>query len=436
LVRRIEMKKVLIISYYWPPSGGVGVLRSLKFTKYLRQFDWEPIIYAPSNANYLLSDYSNVKDIPAGIKLLKHPIREPYKLFKILSGRKKDDPTDPVHVRQRKSFIDNFSIWVRGNFFIPDARCLWIKPSVNFLKKYLQDHPVDAIFTDGPPHTNTMIGQKLSSELNIPWLADFQDPWTQADYYKLYKISMWADKHHKRLEQRVFKTAHKITIASPSWAIDLETIGARNVDVLYYGFDEDDFCKIAQHIDAYFSITHTGLFSYDRNPDVFLKVLKDLKNELPNFNEKLKLNFAGNIDLTIRKSIVENGLQQNFNDLGFIERPEAIQLIVNAHLLLLPLNKVENVDGRIPGKFYEYLRAKRPILCLGPQNTDVARIIKEYEAGECIGYDDYEQMKSYIKEQYELYLKGENYFSAKNLEEYSIENQTRILSGYLNQIVK
>jgi glycosyltransferase involved in cell wall biosynthesis len=430
------MKKVLIISYYWPPAGGIGVLRSLKFTKYLRQFGWEPIIYAPSNADYLFYDYSNFKDIPAGIEILKQSIREPYKLYKLFSGRKKDDSTDPVHVRQRKSFIDNFAIWMRGNFFIPDARCLWINSSVKYLKNYLKDHPVDAIFTDGPPHTNTVIGQKLSSELGIPWLADFQDPWTQADYYKLYKISKWADNRHKKLEQRAFKTARKITIASPSWAIDLKKIGARNVDVLYYGFDEDDFSKITQNIDPDFTITHAGLLSHDRNPEVFFQALKDLKNELFAFNEKLKLNFAGNIDFTIRKSIAENGLQPNFNDIGFIDRNRSIQLISNAQLLLLPLNNAENVDGRIPGKFYEYLRARRPILCLGPKDSDVAQIIKEYKVGECIDYENYEKIKIYIKGQYELYLKGENAISSKNLEKFSIENQTRLLSQYLNQILK
>jgi hypothetical protein len=430
------MKKILIISYYWPPSGGVGVLRSLKFSKYLKRYGWEPIIYAPSNANYLLSDFSNLKDIPSDIEILKHPIREPYRLYKFFSGRKKDDPTDPVHVRQKKSFIDNFSIWVRGNFFIPDARCLWINPSVKFLKNYLKDHPVDAIFTDGPPHTNTVIGQKLSSELGIPWLADFQDPWSQADYYKLYKISKWADKRHKKLEQLVFKTAHKITIASPSWAKDLEMIGAQNVDVLYYGFDEEDFGKIAQPIDTDFTITHTGLFGYDRNPEIFFRVLKDLMIELPDFDKKLKLNFAGNIDLSIRKSIIENGLQQNFYDHGFVDREKAIQLILNAKLLLLPLNKAENANGRIPGKFYEYLRAKRPVLCLGPKNSDVARIINEYEVGQCIGYEDYGQIKRFIKEQFGLYLKGENYNSSKSIEKYSIENQTKLLSQFLNQIVK
>lgn len=430
------MKRVLIISYYWPPSGGVGVLRCLKFTKYLGKFNWEPIVYAPLNANYLLYDYSNLKEIPDTLEVLKHSIWEPFKLYKFFSGRKKDDPTDPVHVRQKKSFVDNLAIWVRGNFFIPDARCFWINPSVSFLKKYLHEHPVDAILTDGPPHTNTLIGQKLSVDLGIPWLADFQDPWTQTDYYKLYRITNLADRRHKKLEQDVFKTAHKITIASPSWAKDLESIGAKNVEVIYYGYDEEDFKGLTQSIDEDFTIVHAGLMSFDRNPVTFFTVLRDLKNEIQGFNRRLKLKFAGNIDLSIRNSIVENGLQNNFKDEGFIDRYKAIQLTLNAQLLLLPLNKSENVDGRIPGKLYENLRAKRPILCLGPESSDVALILKECNAGVCIDYDDYKHLKKYILQRYELYLKGENMISTQGFEQYSNENQTKILSNLLNQIIQ
>jgi len=428
------MKKVLIISYYWPPAGGVGVLRCLKFSKYLRKFGWEPIVYAPSNASYLLSDHSNVKEIPHGIEILKFPIWEPFKLFKLLSGRKMDDPSDPVHVTQKKSFIDNFAIWVRGNFFIPDARCRWINPSVRYLKNYLMEHPVDAIFTDGPPHTNTMIGLKLSKELGIPWLADFQDPWTQADYYKLYKIMWLANIRHKALEKQVFRTAQKITIASPSWAKDLEAIGARNVGVIYYGYDEDDFNELTPVPDLDFTITHAGLLSWNRNPSVFFSVLKELKNELPGFSARLKLNFAGNIDLSIKKAITENGLQEHFNDIGFVDRKDAIQLSLNAQLLLVPLNRSANVDGRIPGKLFENLRAGRPILCLGPETADVARILKECEAGVCLNYNDREAIKGYIKERFELFLKGENCALTHGFEEYSNENQTKILSEYLNQI--
>lgn len=428
------MRKVLIISYYWPPSGGVGVLRSLKFTKYLRHFGWEPVVYTPSNADYLLRDFTNFKDIPKNLEILKHPIKEPFGVYKFLSGRKQDDPTDPVHVKSKKRFIDNFAIWVRGNFFIPDARCHWIKPSVRYLKKYLKEHPVDVIFTDGPPHTNTMIGMKLSKELGIPWLADFQDPWTQADYYQRYKIMYPADRYHHKLEQQVFKTARKITIASPSWAKDLEAIGVKNVDVIYYGYDEDDFKGLKPVPDDDFTITHTGLMGFDRNPEELFTVLKELKTELPGFKDHLKLNFAGNIDLSVKQSIEKYGLKENFNNLGFINRDKAIQLTMNARVLLLPLNKSENAYGRIPGKLFENLRTGRPILCFGPQNSDVARILEECNAGVCVDYNDQKQIKEFITGQYHKYLQGESQSAPRDIGKYSNEEQTRILSKHLNQL--
>jgi len=429
------MQRVLIISYYWPPSGGVGVLRCLKFVKYLHNFGWEPVVYSPFNANYLLRDNTNFKDIPEDVELLKGPIVEPFSAYKFLSGRKKDDPTDPVHVRNKKHFIDNFAIWVRGNFFIPDARCLWIRPSVRYLKKYLKEHPVDAIFTDGPPHTNTLIGMKLSSELGIPWLADFQDPWTQADYYQRYKIMYWANKRHHRLEQKVFQTAGKITIASPSWAKNLEQIGARNVGVIYYGYDEDDFKKRVPVPDPDFTIVHTGQLGFDRNPDVLFHVLKELKNELAGFAAHLKLVFAGNIDFSVKKEIVENGLGENFCDQGFVTRDRALQLNMNARLLLLPLNKSGNADGRIPGKLFENLRTGRPILCLGPSDSDVARIIETCRAGICLSYYDRDQIKKFLTTQYEQFLAGKNYSKPCNIAHFSNEEQTRVLSQYLNQLV-
>ncbi len=429
------MNRVLIISYYWPPSGGVGVLRCLKFAKYLRNFGWEPVVYSPSNANYLLRDDVNFKDIPDCIELLESPIIEPFGAYKFLSGRTKDDPTDPVHIRNKKHFIDNFAIWVRGNFFIPDARCLWVKPSVRFLKKYLKEHPVDAIFTDGPPHTNTLIGMKLSSELDIPWLADFQDPWTQADYYQRYKIMYWANKRHHKLEQKVFQTARKITIASPSWAKDLEQIGAHDVSVIYYGYDEDDFKNRKPVPDQNFTIVHTGQLGFDRNPDVLFRVLNELKSERIGFTAHLKLVFAGNIDFSVRKEIIENGLQENFCDQGFVTRDKAIQLNMNARLLLLPLNKSENADGRIPGKLFENLRTGRPILCLGPEDSDVAKIIGTYRAGICLPYNDHAQIKRFVTSQYEHFLKGENYLQRFNIAHFSNEEQTRVLSQYLNQLI-
>ncbi len=431
------MKKVLIITYYWPPSGGIGVLRCLKFAKYLRKFGWEPIIYAPLNAQYPYLDETNFKDIPENITIIKQPIREPFSAFKKISGRKKDESVNPVYARgKRVGLIDDLAIWIRGNFFIPDARSLWIKPSVKYLSKYLKENPVDAILTDGPPHTNTVIGCRLSKELNIPWLADFQDPWTQVDYYKMFKISKWADKKHKRLEQETFKTAKKITIASPTWAKDLESIGAKDVSTIFWGYDEEDFSEQAPELDKEFSIVHAGLLGYDRKPDTLFKVLKDLKEDISGFGDNLRLKFAGIVDFSVKEEMSKNGLIENFIELGNILRPKALDLTLKSQLLLLPLNIADNAKGRIPGKLFENLRSNRPILCLGPKGSDVEKIITSVSAGVSIEYDDYNSLKKFIDEKYHIFINNSSNQTNKDISEYSVKNQVEKISIYLNSIIK
>jgi len=428
------MKRVLIISYYWPPAGGISVLRILKFVKYLRRFGWEPVVCVPEGADYIYEDHNNFKDIPEDLTVLKTKIIEPFKAFKLLSGRKKTDTNNPVYGNNaKKSFIDNFAIWIRGNFFIPDARAMWIKPTVKFLSKYIEENKIDAILTDGPPHTNTMIGQKLSEKYGIPWLADFQDPWTQVDYYKLLKISKWADSKHREMEQKVFRTAAKITIASPTWAKDLESIGAMNVDVIYYGYDEDDFKDLKKQEHSDFVISHTGILGKDRKPDVLFKVLKDLKDELPGFEKKLKIKFAGPVEQCVRDSIKENRLESNYEELGNIPRKEALTLNLSSQILLLPINKADNAAGRIPGKLYEYLRAKVPVLCFGPVDGDVAKILKDTNAGITVPYDDYDEIKQFIVDTFNHKKPLKNNF---DISIFTNENQTEKIAGFLDEISK
>lgn len=431
------MKRVLIITYYWPPCGGIGVLRCLKFVKYLRDFGWEPVVYAPENAQYPYLDETNFKDIPDNITILKFPIREPFNIFKKVSGRDRDDPGNPVYARDKKvKFIDNLAICIRGNFFIPDARSLWIKPSLKYLSEYLKENPVDAILTDGPPHTNTMIGCRIAEKFNIPWLADFQDPWTQVDYYKMLKIGKRADRKHRRMEQEVFRVAKKITIASPTWGKELEEIGAKNVDVLYYGYDKDDFSNIIQELDEEFTIFHAGLLGYDRKPDTLFKVLKDIKKEIKGFNKDLKLKFAGLVDYSVNDSIIQHNLEENYENLGIINRNQALEQTCNSQILLLPLNKAENVMGRIPGKLFEYLRSRRPVLCLGPKGSDVEGIINKTNSGNCYEYEDYHGIKEYITKRYFEFKETVINNTEGNIEEYYVRNLTGKVASYLNEITK
>ena len=430
------MRKVLIISYYWPPAGGISVHRSLKFAKYLRKFGWEPVVYVPSNANYPYYDEGNLKDIPENLTILTRPIKEPFNIFKILSGRGKNESLNNiVHVRTRKqSLIDKLGIWIRGNLFIPDARSLWIRPSVKYLSSYLKANPVDAIFADGPPHTNNVIATKLSKRYGIPYLADFQDPWTQVDYYELFPITSWADKKHKRLEQEVFNQASKITIASPSWKIDLEQIGAKNVEVLYWGFDEEDFADLKPIENPYFSIAHIGLMGFDRNPEVFFRVLGDLKEENQEFSKDLKIILAGQIDYSVKKSISECNLDINVEYHGIVDRIAALKMAKGCSLLLLLLNKAKNAKGRLPGKLYEYLRLRRPVVALGFKDSDAEEIIKNTGSGESFEYDDSLKIRDFILSSYNKFKNEQLLQTTGEIGYYSEENQTKRLSEFLNGI--
>ena len=268
------MKRVLIISYYWPPAGGISIIRPLKLAKYLGDSGWKPVICTAQNPHYPFQDDNAFVDIPEGIEIIKIPIVEPYEIYKRLTGQKqKSALADVIQNAPKRSFLHKLSIWLRGNFFIPDARCLWVKPVVKQLSAYLKDNPVDAIITTGPPHSGNRIGYLLKKKFNLPWIADFQDPWTQVDYYQHFKISSWAHKRHRKMENQVFDNADLITIVSDSWKSDLKKIGAKDVEVIPLGYDPADFSNSVD-LDSYFTISHLGLLGQDRNPSSFLRLLK------------------------------------------------------------------------------------------------------------------------------------------------------------------
>ena len=429
------MKKVLIITYSWPPAGGIGVLRCLKFVKYLRDFGWEPVVLTAENPSYQFLDYDNLNEVPEGIEIHKVPIFEPINAFKKITGRKKDTPLQNItnNSAQKRSFIDKFGMWVRGNFFIPDARSAWIKPCVKYIDNYLENNHIDAVLTDGPPHTNTVIGMRISQKHNIPWLADFQDPWTQVDYYSELYIGKRADRIHRALEQEVFQTAKKITVASPSWKKDLESIGGKNVDVIYYGFDETDFVEFSAKEEDSFVIFHGGLLGQDRNPETFFSVLSDLINLHPVLGNKIKLKFAGEVDLTVKNSLKKYNLLEYTELMGMIPRKQVIREYEKASLLLLPINKADNAAGRIPGKLFEILRTGKNILVLGPDDGDVKSIVEMEKRGRSFEYDNEDLLFAYMNDL--LLNKAENIDLSCNIDAYSNKLITGKIAKYLDEMI-
>ena len=427
-----KRKSILLISYYWPPCGGVAIFRPLMMAKHLQKMGWDVTVYTAKDAFY--PSYDHEVEIPDGIKILRGKIWEPYRIFKTFAGRKKEDSANPVYVRDKKfSWKDQLAIWIRGNLFIPDARRFWIEPSIKRLCRHLEHSPVDAIISTGPPHSSNMIGLGVSQRCDLPLLVDFQDPWTQVDYYKMLKISGWADKQHKKMEQRLFEGASAITIASPSWAKDLEEIGAKNVTPLLLGYEEAEFEGLKKEKEK-FRIVHAGILGYDRAPITLVDVLADLCKANKDFQSSLEVVFAGVVDVGLQEYIIHRGIVDKVDFTGNVTKKEALQYNMNAAIQLLPLNKADNVKGRIPGKLYENLRSGNPILCLGPKDSDVGNIIKSCHAGVTVAYDDAEKIKSFIIEKFHQWKEGHEKEIDPLVRSFDVAKQMEKLSTLLNQI--
>ena len=427
------MKRVLIISYYWPPAGGISVIRPLKLAKYLKIQGWIPIICTAKNPHYPFEDNTSINIIEEGPEVLKVPIFEPYGIYKVLTSQNKSALADVIQNAPKHSLLHQISVWIRGNFFIPDARCFWIVPVIKKISAYISENPVDAIITTGPPHSVNRIGALLKKKFNLPWIADFQDPWTQVDYYKHFKITPWAHARHRKMENEVFAHADLITIVSDSWKVDLQQIGAKKVEVIPLGFDPDDF-KSSSILDQFFSMTHLGLLGEDRNPETLLYVIKAICEENSDFANYFRLNLVGKVNSKLSDLVASLNLKSNVFFIGQVSRKLALQYMQKSQLLLLLLNKAENVSGRIPGKIFEYMGAKRPVISLGPVGTDVSIIISKSRLGQNIPYDNFELLKEYMLESFALFRSSGLHVDDQLLKSYSHEEVSATFVYHLNQI--
>lgn len=432
----IELKKVLIITYYWPPSGGVAVQRWVKMAKFLREFGWEPVIYTAENAEMPVIDHSLEASIPSGIVVIKRPIWEPYDLYKRFLGYKKQEKIGAGFLQEKKKpgALQKFSIWVRGNFFIPDARKFWIKPSIKYLSEYLLKNPVDAIISSGPPHSMHLIAMGIKQKLNIPWIADFRDPWTKIDYYNELNLSDYADKKHHVLEQKVLLSADKVVTVSKHWASEFNLINNNNTEVITNGFDEDDFNKNAVEIDRGFILHHSGMINKARNPELLWEVLSELCKENQEFNKELSIQLTGNIDFTVLESITINKLKDKLVHVEHLAHNEAVQAMQRSPVLLLLLNDTHDILGRIPAKLFEYLAAKRPILVIGNVEGDAAAIIKETNAGSIAEMNNKKDIREKILILFDQYRSGQLNINSTGIQKYARRENAKCFAKILDEI--
>jgi len=424
------VKKVLIITYYWPPAGGPGVQRWLKFVKYLPDFGIEPIVYCPDNPNYPILDPSLVSDVSSDLTVLKTPINEPYKWAQLVSKSKTASLSKGLIANQKKqSILEKLLLFIRGNFFIPDARVSWVRPSLSFLSDYITEHQIDTIITTGPPHSLHLIGLQLKQKHKIKWLADFRDPWTQIGYHKKLNLSSSAHKKHKNLETSVLQTADEIVVTSQktkSLFLDLTT---KPILVLTNGYDFE--ITRDNTLDSKFTVSHIGSLLEGRNPSILWEVFSDLLKKFDDFAVAFQLNLIGSVSEEVMSAICSFGLESYVCNIGYIPHKDVLEYQKKSQVLLLIEENSKETEYIIPGKLFEYMASKRPIIAIGPAASDIEKILNQTRSGTYFRYDEKEVLRTLLLEHYETYKTQQLNVDSKGLEAYSRKSLTQELAQKL-----
>ena len=422
----MKSKRILIVSYYWPPAGGPGVQRWLKFVKYLPQFGWQPTLFIPENPNYPLIDESLEGEVSQDLEVIKTKIWEPYRWAEKFSKNNKKFKAGQFDIGENESFLSKFSIFIRGNFFIPDARVFWVKPSIKYLKKYLKENDIDVLVTTGPPHSLHLIGLELKQEFpHLKWMADFRDPWTEISYYRYLKLTKWADRKHRELEQKVFENADVTLATSYTDADNFNKKGA-NAICITNGFDEEDCSNILVKTEK-FTLSYIGVLEQLRNPKNLWQALNALIEENSDFARDFELKFVGRIDDKILENIMGLSLGKSVKNLGYLSHNKALEEMNKSDILLITNFNKETSKGIIPGKLFEYLATKRQIISFGLKEGDVSKILEETQAGVHFTYDEMEEVKIFIWEQYQNWRQGISIFRQEKIQQYSRKSLTNKL---------
>lgn len=424
------MKKVLILTYYWPPSGGAGVQRVLKFVKYLPGFGIRPYVVTvkEDEASYPVIDQSLSADIPPEAVVFRTSTSEPFNLYSKVLGRK-SIPTGFSN-ESKPGAVQKFSRFIRGNFFIPDARKGWMQFAVKKASEVLKTEKIDTIISTGPPHSVHLAAMRLKNEFGVKWIADMRDPWTDIYYYNEFKHLPFAKKADKNFEREVLETADKIITVSNSlkelFAGKSSKIDSKKIFVIPNGFDESDFINCEGRRDSGFVITYTGTLSESYNPFIFFDCLKMIVNEHREVNFKLR--FVGNIASAVIEKIRSLSLSENLELIPTVSHEESVSYLFRSTILLLIIPEVSNDKGILTGKLFEYLAARKPVICIGPEDGDAAKIIKECNSGNTFSRSNQEGLSAYLQSLISKWKSGNTDVENENYKKYSRYNQAKELA--------
>ena len=432
-------KKVLIFTYYWPPAGGVAVQRFLKFSKFLPEFGWEPIIITVDNGSYAYYDESLLKDISPSLRVYRTKTFEPFELYNLLRGQKgKTMPLVAVGANQNKTFFQKATEYIRANFFVPDARKGWVPYAVKQAAEIIKTEQIDAIVTTGPPHSAHLIGLKLKEQFGVKWIADFRDPWTGIVYNEMLPRTKATKQKDKALETAVLKTADQVVVISPGMKEQFED-RARKIDVIFNGYDEDNFTSAEQapvtnaDNNEYFTIRYLGNLMASQNTTNLWKAIAELRKSN---SARIKLEFTGRVDAEIQNSIAAEGLKDLTTYNPFTSQQKAINLTRSASLLLFAIFNLPNSKLVITGKIFEYLAACSEIISFGPTDGDAATILKTLGRKPMIDFNDYPETLNQLQAAYNYWQQNGQPFkyNDRRYDIYSRRNQSAALAGLLNTL--
>lgn len=396
----VSMKQILYITYYWPPSGGAGVQRSLKFVKYLREFGIDPVVLTvdPLKATYPVLDSSLTGEIPSGIKVYHTGSFEPLKIISRVSGSGKI-PYGGFTNTEKESLSQKCLRFIRGNFFIPDARRGWVRYAGEKARELIRSGKIDTFVISSPPHSSQLIGLYLKKEFpSSKWIADLRDPWTDIYYYKELMHTSIARNLDRRYERMVLENCDAALVVSEDikrlFLSKTKNISREKVHVIPNGFDEDDFRTGAEIEKDQFLITYVGTLADNYNPDVFFTAVKSVAGRFPGV--KIRLRFVGSVSGQVKNLIRDLALDSMIELIPHVSHDEAIRYMQSSTLLLLLIPEAENDKGILTGKLFEYIGSGRPVIGIGPVDGDAANILRETAGGEIFGRGDKSAIESHL----------------------------------------
>lgn len=420
---------MLIFTYYFPPAGGVAVQRFLKFSKFLPQFGWEPIVVTVANGSYPYYDESLLKEISPVLKVYRTKTFEPFEFYNLLKGKRgKALPVVTVGDGEKKSVFQRVSEYVRANFFIPDARKGWVPYAVKQAEKILRTEQIDAIITTGPPHSTHLIGLELKKKYGVKWLADFRDPWTKIFYNNILPRTKATIEADKKLEYKVLTNADMVTVISPGLQREF-TQTAKKCCVIYNGYDEEDFqpTDYGTQLTDKFTIRYVGNLMASENPENFWKAVAALHKE----GKQIKIELIGRTDRLVRESIRTAGIDTICEYKNFVSHKEATRLMQTCNLLLFLIPKVPDNKLILTGKLFEYLGSGTPLISFGPVDGDAAQILKQTGRKPMIDYHNFEETQKQLSEAIRnSFFK----FPAQYHAAFSRLKQTELLAKVLNEL--